>query len=215
MNFENLSPDAQNTIVSGAIGLLGAIIGALATLAATWLTKKLETAGKVSLFAKMVYSKASDHKACGYYPSSAGGLYLRIPLWLDIANTSGISRIVRNVNLYAYSNKKEVAVFTQIQRLGDGENAILLGDNEAYTFVIPPNSACRFSVEFILKETELTPDQKAFDEIVLSYFDEKNRAHTFRLMNIEFCWIAKEIPIKKQWIVLKKECHYGCHEEAY
>ena len=30
INFENLSPDMQSAIVSGLIGLLGAIIGALA-----------------------------------------------------------------------------------------------------------------------------------------------------------------------------------------
>lgn len=212
MNFEDLSPDIQSAIVSGIIGLLGAVIGALATLVATWLTKKLQTSGKVSLFAKMVYSKSSVDKACGYYQcQTEPGLCLRIPLWLDIVNTSGISRIVRNVNLYAYSDKKQIATFTQIQRIGDGESKIPLGSNEAYTFVIPPNSACRFNVEFMLKETELSPDEKEFDEIVLSYFDEKNRIHAFHLINVGFCWVEKKIPIEKQWITLDEECHYGSH----
>lgn len=212
MNFEDLSPDIQSAIVSGIIGLLGAVIGALATLVATWLTKKLQTSGKVSLFAKMVYSKSSADKACGYYRSQMGpGLYLRIPLWLDIVNTSGISRIVRNVNLYAYSDKKQLAAFTQIQRIGDGESAILLGNNEAYTFVIPPNNACRFDVEFMLAERDLSADEKEFDEIILSYFDEKNRIHAFHLMNVDFCWVGKKIPMEKQWITLDEECHYGSH----
>lgn len=215
MNFEDLSPDMQSAIVSGIIGLLGAVIGALATLVATWLTRKLQESGKVSLFTKMVYSKSSVDKACGYYQcQTEPGLYLRIPLWLDIVNTSGISRIVRNVNLYAYSDKKQIAAFIQIQRLGDGEDAILLGNNEAYTFVIPPNSACRFDVEFILKETELSPNEKEFDEIVLSYFDEKNRIHAFHLINVDFCWAEKKIPMEKQWITLDKECHYGYHRKA-
>lgn len=212
MSFEGLSLEMQSAIVSGVIGLSGAVIGALATLIATWLTRKLQTSGKVSLFAKMVYSKSSVDKACGYYPcQTEPGLYLRIPLWLDIVNTSGVSRIVRNANLYAYSGKKEIASFTQIQRIGDGESAISLGNNEAYTFVIPPNSACRFDVEFMLKETELSPDGKEFDEIVLSYFDEKNRIHAFHLINIDFCWIEKKIPMEKQWIALDEECHYGSH----
>lgn len=212
MSFEGLSSDMQSAIVSGIIGLSGAVIGALATLATTWLTRKIQTSGRVSLFAKMVYSKGSVDEACGYYRSQTGtGLYLRIPLWLDIVNTSGVSRIVRNVNLHACSRKKEIASFTQIQRIGDGESAISLGNNEAYTFVIPPNSACRFNVEFILKERDLSPDEKEFDEIILSYFDEKNRIHAFHLINVDFCWVEKKIPMEKQWITLDKECLYGSH----
>lgn len=212
MSFENLSSDMQSAIVSGIIGLSGAVIGALATLVATWLTRRMQKSGKVSLFAKMVYSKSSADKACGYYRSQLGpGLYLRIPLWLDIVNTSGVSRIVRNVNLYAYSKKKEIAVFTQMQCIVNNGETYVLGNNGAYTFVIPPNSACRFDVEFMLKETELSPGEKEFDEIVLSYFDEKNRIHAFHLINIDSCWIEKKIPMEKQWIALDEECHYGSH----
>lgn len=210
MSFENLSSDMQSAIVSGIIGLSGAVIGALATLVATWLTRRMQKSGKVSLFAKMVYSKSSADKACGYYRSQLGpGLYLRIPLWLDIVNTSGVSRIVRNVNLYAHSKKKEIATFTQMQCIVNNGETYVLGNNGAYTFVIPPNSACRFDVEFMLKEAELSPDGKEFDEIVLSYFDEKNRIHAFHLINIDFCWIEKKIPMEKQWIALNKRCRYG------
>ena len=210
INFENLSSDMQSAIVSGLIGLLGAIIGALAAIASTWVAKKLQTTGKVSLFAKMVYSKSSVDKACGYYRcQNEAGLYLRIPLWLDIVNTSGISRIVRNVNLYAYSNKKEIAAFTQIQCIENNGKTFVLGDNGAYTFVIPPNSACRFDVEFMLKETEVPTEKKEFDEIILSYFDEKNCIHTFHLINIDFCWSVKQIPMEKRCIALDKRCRYG------
>lgn len=215
MSFEDLSLEMQSAIVSGVIGLSGAVIGALATLIATCLTRKLQTSGKVTLFARMVYSKSSVDKACGYYPcQTEPGLYLRIPLWLDIVNTSGVSRIVRNVNLYAYSGKKEIASFTQIQRIGDGESAISLGNNEAYTFVIPPNSACRFDVEFILKERDLSSDEKEFDEIIISYFDEKNRIHAFHLINIDFCWAVKKIPMKKEWIALNRRHCYGHHRKT-
>ena len=211
MSFENLSPDMQSAIVSGIIGLSGAVIGALATLVATWLTRRMQKSGKVSLFAKMVYSKSCVNKECGYHDTQEDGLYLQIPLWMDIVNTSGVSRIVRNVNLYAYSKKKELATFTQMQCIVNNGETYVLGDNGAYTFVIPPNSACRFDVEFMLKETELSPDEKEFDEIVLSYFDEKNRIHAFHLINIDFCWIEKKIPMEKQWIALDEECHYGGH----
>lgn len=46
INFENLSPDMQSAIVSGLIGLLGAIIGALAAIASTWVAKNSKLQGK-------------------------------------------------------------------------------------------------------------------------------------------------------------------------
>lgn len=210
MCLENLSSDMQVAIVSGSIGLFGAVIGAIATLAATWLTKRMQMAGKVSLYAKIVYSKSPVCPACGCYPSgTSNGLFLRVPLWLDIVNTCGVSRIVRNVNLYAYSGKGEVASFTQIQRIGDGDSAISLGSNGAYTFVIPANSACRFDVEFMLKEAEISDSRKRFDKIILSYFDEKNRIHAFQLVCYDFCWTVGEIKTKKEWIILNKRCRYA------
>lgn len=203
MYLENLSSDMQVAIVSGSIALFGAVIGAIATLAATWLTKRMQMAGKVSLYAKIVYSKSPVYPACGCYPSStSNGLFLRVPLWLDIVNTCGVSRIVRNVNLYAYSGKEEVASFTQIQRIGKGDSAISLGSSGAYTFVIPANSACRFDVEFMLKEAEISDSRKQFDKIILSYFDEKNRIHAFQLVCYDFRWTVGEIKTEKEWIIL-------------
>lgn len=215
MDFESLSTDMQIAIVSGGIGLLGAVIGAIATLAATWLTKRMQMTGKVSLYAKIVYSKSSIDPACGCYPSGTSeGLFLRVPLWLDIVNTCGVPRIVRNVNLHAYSAKKAVAPFTQIQRITDGDDSIYLGNNGAYTFVIPANSACRFDVEFILKEVELPESGKQFDKIILSYFDEKDCVHAFQLMRQDFCWTLGEIKTEKGWITLDRRHRYGHHRKT-
>lgn len=140
--FENLDTNQWIALISAGAALLGAIIGALASLATIWLNKKIQSHGKILLYAKIVNSKDPIGKPWGFYKiKNKSELYMQVPIWLDVCNTCGISRIIRNVNLYAYANKNEVAVFTQIQRIGDGKEAILLGNNEAYTFVIPSNSA--------------------------------------------------------------------------
>ena len=116
--FEYLDANQQNALISAGAALLGAIIGALATLATTWLNKKIQSSGKVSLYAKIVHSKGEVNAPWGYYRSGIkSGLFMQVPIWLDVCNTCGISRIIRNINLYAYSDKDEVAVFTQIQRM--------------------------------------------------------------------------------------------------
>lgn len=137
------------------------------------------------------------------------GLFMQVPIWLDVCNTCGVSRIIRNINLCAYAGKDEVAAFTQIQRIGDGEEAVSLGDNESYTLVIPSNSARRFDLNFILHEQELLPDKKVFDELILTYFDEKNNIQAFHFVKPNHCWVEGALRIEKQWISLGKKCPYA------
>ena len=156
----------QSTLISAGAALLGSLIGAAASLLAVWLTKRVQASGKVSLYVKMVYSKSSSHNPWGFYRSQQKqGLFFRVPLWLDVVNTCGIPRVIRNFNLYAYREETEVAPFTQVQRIGDGENAIPLGDHESYSLVIPANSARRFDLEFILHEMDMPKDGKVFDQL--------------------------------------------------
>lgn len=134
---------------------------------------------------------------------------MQVPIWLDVCNICGVSRIIRNINLYAYAGKEEVAVFTQIQRREDGEEKITLGDNESYTLIIPPNSARRFDLNFILHEQEMLPDKREFNEIILSYFDEKNNIKAYHFLNPNYCWVEGALEIGKQWIDLDRKCPYA------
>ena len=216
MGFVNLPPEIQSAIVSGTTGLVGAIIGVATALITAWLTKKIEAIGKISLFVRMAHSKDPNNQPCGCYESGTEfGLYMKLPLFLEIVNSSGIPRIIRNVNLYACSNKKEIVAFDSIRRIEDGEKSIALGNNGAYTYVIEPNCACQFDMEFYLIESLLNKEN--FDEIILSYYDEKNRYHAFHLIDVDFCggeWIEGEMTVPGDWITLKKECKYGHHRET-
>lgn len=208
--LDNLTPEQIDNLIAAGTGLIGAVVGAGATLLSTWLTKKLQTSGKVSLFAKIVHLPTGDHRTWGYYPcEKKQGLYMMVPLWLDVCNTSGIPRILRNVNLSAYSDKKEIAPFTQMQRSGDGEKAVLFGEQESYTLVIPANSAKRFDLVFMLHEAELMSGEKDFDKLILTYFDEKNQIHAFHLAEIERCWVRGSLPKPKEWMALSRRCRYA------
>jgi len=208
--INNLDVNQQIALISAGAALLGSIIGAVSTLLATWFAKKLQENGTVSLHTKIVHTKGNSNKTWGYYRSQEKqGLYMQIPLWLDVCNTTGISRILRNVNLYAYSKKQEIASFNQIQRIGDGENATLLGDDESYTLVIPANSARRFNLEFILHEQDIPQEHRQFDELVFTYFDEKNNIKAFKLIAVENCWVEGSLPRDNKWISLNRRCKYA------
>lgn len=208
--FGNLDMSQQNAIISAAGALLGSIIGAISTLAAIWIERKIQKSGKVVLYARLVYSKGIINEPWGYYRSSdRQGLFMHIPIWLDVCNTCGVTRVIRNINLYAYANKKEIAAFTQIQRREKGDMVISLGDNESYTLVIPDNSARRFNMEFVLYEKDLLSGETQFDELILTYFDEKNKIHAFLFSKVEKCWIEGPLEIKKEWFILNKSCKYA------
>lgn len=208
--LEKLDVNQQIAIFSAGAALLGSVIGAAATLLATWLSKKIQTSGKLSLHLKMVYTKGAINKPWGFYRDQlTAGLFMRVPLWLDVCNTSGISRIVRNINLYAYKDEEEVASFTQIQCISDGNSKIALGDNESYTLVIPANSARRFSLDFMLYESDVPTEEKDFDELILTYFDEKNIIHAFHFTGVDQCWIEGPLDTKREWITLDRRCNYG------
>lgn len=212
--MENLTPDQINNLISAGAGLTGAVIGAGATLLSTWLTKKIQTSGKVTLHVSLVGSEAGDGTTCGFYLGEIGeGFTMRVPVWLDVCNTCGVSRIVRNVSLFAYYNKQLVAEFAQIQAVDIGEKRKMLGDQGSYTVVVPGNSARRFSMEFMVREQDLPKENKQFDELIFTYFDEKDRINAFHFINIQNCWIEGPIHTEDvwstKWITLNRRCRYA------
>lgn len=189
-----------DSVISAGAGLLGAVIGASATLLTTWLNKKMQTSGKIALYARIVHLPAANNQTWGFFPNKEEKLYMQVPVWLDVCNTSGISRIVRNVSLTALCKGKEIATFLQIQRY----DTTKFGEDESYTLIIPANSAKRYSLLFMLDEKEIEEENKDFDELILTYFDEKDIIHSFHFAYVDTCWIIGALPREKKWITLKE-----------
>ena len=199
--LEKMDVNQVMALISAGAALLGAIIGAVATIATTWLNNKLQHVGKVRLFAHIVCFEPTQEQ-WGFY-NIDGVLYFQIPIWLDVCNTSGVSRIIRDVNLYAYLGDKEISAFEQVQAYG--KNRVALGDNESYTLVVPANSARRFNMFFTLSENELSSDNKSFDNVVLKYFDEENSIHACCFARPEKIWKQGSLKSVKNWITLDQE----------
>lgn len=193
-------------LYGGIFALVGAVIGAFASIFSVWFSKRMLYSGKISMYAKIVGSRIDSlHRTWGIRKSDKGPSF-HIPMWLEICNTSGVSRIIRNVNLHIILNNSVVS-FTQFQgnsNDSNAENSILLGNQGAYTFVVPGNSALRVNLEFGLLEADLSQNQNKIDSIYITYYDEKNRVHTCHLANVDFDWSIGELPRIKNWIALKE-----------
>ena len=188
--------------ISALSALVGSIIGALATLSSTWLTKKLQEKGKVSVFCRLVAS-LPDGREFGIYQSGDGtGMIMRVPMWIEVCNTSGISRFIRDVNVVGCIDKQEICEFIQFQGSNLGkENELIYGDNQAYTFVAEGNSTKRFHVEFAIKQSDLSEDSRNINSLRIRYYDEKNKKHTKEFYRITDnpVWSIRKFGYKKQW----------------
>lgn len=190
---------------SGMFAILGSIIGSVSTVL---LTKMVQKHGKITLHAKIVGSRIDNaHRTWGYRQIGQW-VSFHIPLWLDICNTSDVSKVVRNVNLCIVKNRTIIADFSQFQ--GNEidpkkPDAIILGNAGAYSFVIPPNNVLRTELEFGIKKNDLRPEDQDFDSIYLTYSDEKDCLQVFFLEKIPSPqWVIGELPKSRQWKTLKK-----------
>ena len=198
--------EMQIALIPAIAALAGSIIGVLGSWLSIWIQRSVSKSGKASIYVKFVFSKSALHKPCGCYKDGDGYPVLHIPLWADICNTSDYPKIIRDLNIAGYANGKEVVSFTQIQAVtGENKEYIPLGNNGAYTFVIPPNSASRFNLEFSLKQSEVDETNKDFDQLILSYANEKNKFFRFLLTDIDDIWKSGEWRHKKQWLAMDCE----------
>ncbi len=190
--------------ISSASALLGAIIGAGSTIFSVWYSKRLQSKGKVCLYAKIVHERSTG-KNWGFYKDDKlkiNDTILIIPVWLEVVNTCGIPRIVRDVNLYAYRKEFEIGKFTQIQSSKNKREEDKLANNESYTLVIPEKSAQRFRMEFILHKSQIEYTDKAFDRIHLKYYDEKNIRHTCKFVDIIGDWERRGLKVQEEFVSL-------------
>ena len=195
-------------VLSGVFALLGAIIGAVGSLSAVFLTRAVQKHGKITLHARIVCSRIDTEQRTWGYRQTDQGISFHVPLWLDICNTSNVSKIVRNINLCIVKDKTIVADFTQFQGTGiypKEPNITILGNAGAYSFVVSPNSILRAEVEFGILESDLRPEDREFNSVYLTYFDEKDCLNVFFLDKIPTPkWVVGELTRSKQWKTLQK-----------
>ena len=89
-------------------------------------------------------------------------------MWIEVCNTSGISRFIRDINIVGYIENKEVCEFVQLQGTNLGKkDETVYGDNQVYTFVVEENSTKRFYTEFAIKQFELQEENRNINRLSL------------------------------------------------
>ena len=182
--------------------IVGAAIGFVSSIGIIIVQRLLDRAGKIEIYAKAGYDRPTGTYTWGFY-RNADGIFLNVPLWIEIQNLSNSTRILRDINLLLVSKGKEVATMIQSNRTDiKGEGPYLYANDGSYSLSLGGAEIKEMDCHFLLKASLDVPP---FDEIVLRYYDEKNRAHKFSLGQVEGDWTVKEFPCSGEWIKLKEK----------
>lgn len=187
--------------------LISALISIIVSCVSSWITLSLPKLKKPKTYVKFVGSRLTESLSSLGYIKTTHGLSLHVPLWLDICNTTGVSKIIRNISLLAYKDSNFVAEFSQCQGNTNNPNkpgAIILGDEGAYTTVVPANSSKRLTLQFFLSQRDVSLGVNQFNKLYLSYHDENDNLLSFYLTDIDATWIEGTLVHPKQWISLNE-----------
>lgn len=196
---------------------IGAAIGLIASLATTVIQRALDRNGKVNIFYKFISPKSSSHDGWGFRDSGDGNIYFSIPVAYEIQNTSNVARVIRDVNLLLFKDNCLVGSMVQINKMISKsttggisqESEYYYGsENGSYSFVLAPSSIQKQECHYTIKCPFHDKENKFFNQVVLRYYDEKNKAHYFVVKDICGNWNEKIFEPDTEWILLnkKKKC---------
>lgn len=181
--------------------IIGAIIGFVSSIGIILVQRLVDKIGNIEMYARVVYDRSTGSRTWGFH-RKAEGLFLNIPLWIEIQNLSNSTRILRDINLLLVSEGKELVTMIQCERTTIKDQGFYFFANEgSYSLSVGPGEIKRIDCYFLLKGNT---DNPIFDEIVLRYYDEKDIAHKFSLGRVKGDWIEKEFTRSGEWIKLKE-----------
>lgn len=99
-------------LAGSADTLIGGFIGFFSSFVIMLITRWLDRKGKLRIYAKRT---VVDNKKRWGFHEDGGQSLLVVPLKREFQNTTGRSRVVRNVDVVPYRNGKEVAKTVQIE----------------------------------------------------------------------------------------------------
>ena len=159
-----MSKECWEILVENAVPTLcSALVGIVTAMFTIWITKKHKHKGKILIDAKIPNRPDISKRTWGFQENRGIQIFL-VPLWLTISNSSGVSRVLRRVDLNAYSNGEKIAIFSQINGGETKRNGTVerqeFGNSGSYTFVAPANGSYFCKLFFGLNENKIQNDEK-------------------------------------------------------
>lgn len=182
----------QSETAQNLIYLLG---GAIITVFVQFIAEVLKDRGKLKIYYQNCRNDIFN-KTAGF----ASDVKLRkinclLPLEVDMLNTSGNNKVVRNIRALAMKNNVEVKAFTPCRSASSRlSNTSMVREDTygnistSYTYVIPAHGCIHSELLYILQISLDEVEKNRFDHIDLVWYDEKDKKHRSTIAMITECW---------------------------
>lgn len=195
--------------------LIGTCLGVVTSCAILFLERFMDKKGKLNIFYKRSLVRGSSGYGWGFDNTGDGRVFFIVPVVFELQNTSNTTRVIRDVSLLLYNEKKFVAKMKQAEKMHTktrtgstvtGEQDYYFGTEKgSYSFVLEPRSIQRQECEYMLVIPSSTINEKLFNNVVIRYHDEKNKAHYYKMMNVPDCWQRKHYDVDEEWVLLERK----------
>lgn len=220
-NVVQVSDAIQNTAATGIdwneliYVLVGAIIGFAGSIIVMLTERALDRKGSIQIFCRKINRRGTKKYGWGFDEYTDGRLGITIPIVFEVQNTSNTTRVIRDVSLLLYSGNTFVEKMLQssgkhvTMRTGntvtETKDFLFGAEKGSYSFVLPPRSIQRQECEYCYIIYPEEKEQKFFDTIIARYYDERNKAHTFKVMSFDKVWTNEYFEPDKDWCILDKK----------
>lgn len=220
-NVVQVSDAIQNTAATGIdwneliYVLVGAIIGFAGSIIVMLTERALDRKGTIQIFYRKINRRGTKKYGWGFDEYTDGRLGITIPIVFEVQNTSNTTRVIRDVSLLLYSGNTFVEKMLQssgkhvTMRTGntvtETKDFLFGAEKGSYSFVLPPRSIQRQECEYCYIIYPEEKEQKFFDTIIARYYDERNKAHTFKVMSFDKVWTNEYFEPDKDWCILDKK----------
>ena len=211
----------QQTVASGIdwneiiYVLVGAVIGFVGSIVVMLAERALDKKGTIQIFYRRTNQRGMKKFGWGFDEYVDGRIGFTIPVVFEVQNTSNTTRVIRDVSLLLYSGNEFVGKMFQSSgkhittRTGGevtGTQDYSFGaEKGSYSFVLPPRSIQRQECEYCYVIYPKEREEKAFDTVIARYYDERNKAHTFKVMNIDNVWTKEYFDPDEDWCMLEEK----------
>ena len=176
--------------------IIGAAIGFVSSVGIIVAERLINKAGRLKVYYKIVYDHPTGKNTWGFQRTDQG-IFLIVPIWLEIENTTNSTRVLRDVNLVLFRNGKRIADLMQANCCGEKENPHYFGNNGSYSFIAEPKSIRKYECHFFLKQNPMEDQQ--FDEIKLRYFGEHDQEYFFSIGKVDGNWRIGDFKRPEVW----------------
>lgn len=203
---------------STAKDILLLLIGAVISIVFERVMQHWDARGTLNMYCTDFMPTTAKRRAHIHYEESKGTLNFFLPLEIEMVNTSGEAKVVRELTAVALYDEKVVARIAPIHRLTSTTGTKPLNQKEvgfyggmttSYTYLIKAHECVQTQTVYLFQIPVSAKEEKVFNRVDLVWFDAKGDKYCSKLMDITECWEPRnlEMPESAQLLEYHK-CKY-------